>query len=311
MPALLLRLLLQCAGDIRINPGPVSTQTPTNCLRLMQWNANGISGKITELMTFLHSNNVNIAAIQETKLTNKSKPRKTPGWAAVRLQRHKNKGGGLLMLIKETIPFVDNTAALLQSADPNLEQQGISIAMPNRQKLQTHNIHIPPRNSCIAGHNASIAHLLSNNEISLIVEDINAHHSRWDTNTFEDERGEKLPDEIDASDYTILSEHEATRLPTNSRSTSPDISLASNEIVLLSDWPISTSLANDHLPMLLLSTPLHQRAVSRVQHPNHVAASSLSPQVARKGSTLSGFVQRSRLEMDVGRDLHSNKWEEV
>ena len=36
---------------------------------------------------------------------------------------------------------------------------------------------------------------------------------------------------------------------------------------------------------------------------NHVAASSLSPQVARKGSTLSGFVQRSRLEREVGRDL--------
>ena len=44
---------------------------------------------------------------------------------------------------------------------------------------------------------------------------------------------------------------------------------------------------------------------------NHVAASSLSPQVARKGSTLSGFVQRSRLEREVGRDLHSNKWEGV
>ena len=44
---------------------------------------------------------------------------------------------------------------------------------------------------------------------------------------------------------------------------------------------------------------------------NHVAASSLSHQVARKGSTLSGFVQRSRLEREVGRDLHSNKWEEV
>ena len=29
--------------------------------------------------------------------------------------------------------------------------------------------------------------------------------------------------------------------------------------------------------LLLLSTPLHQRAASRVQHPNHVAASSLSP----------------------------------
>ena len=65
------------------------------------------------------------------------------------------------------------------------------------------------------------------------------------------------------------------------------------------------------LLLLLLSTPIHQRAASRVQHPNHVAANSLSPQVARKGSTLSGFVQRSRLEREVGWDLHSNKWEEV
>ena len=65
------------------------------------------------------------------------------------------------------------------------------------------------------------------------------------------------------------------------------------------------------LLLLLLSTPLHQRAASRVQHPNHVAANSLSPQVARQSSTLSGFVQRSRLEREVGRDLHSNKWEEV
>ena len=30
MSALLLRLLLQCAGDIEMNPGPVSTPTPTN-----------------------------------------------------------------------------------------------------------------------------------------------------------------------------------------------------------------------------------------------------------------------------------------
>ena len=79
MPTMLLRLLLQCAGEIEMNPGPVSTPTPTNCLRLMQWNASGIGGKITELLTFLHSNNVNIASIQETKLTNKTKPLITPG----------------------------------------------------------------------------------------------------------------------------------------------------------------------------------------------------------------------------------------
>ena len=124
MSALLLRFLLQCAGDIEMNTGPDSTPTPTptNCLQLMQWNANGISGKITELLTFLHSNNVNFAAIQETKLTIKTKPLRTPGWSPVRLDRHKNKGSGLLMLIKDTIPFFDNTADHPQSVDAHLEK---------------------------------------------------------------------------------------------------------------------------------------------------------------------------------------------
>ena len=155
------------------------------------------------------------------------------------------------MLIKDTIPFVDNTAALPQSADPHLEQQGISIAMPNRQQLHIHNIYIPPHSSCSAGDNTSILHLLHNNEMSLIVGDINTHHSRWHTNTNEDERGEQLADEIDAADYTILNENEATRQPTNGRSTSPDISLASNEIALLPDWSVSTSLASDHSPIII------------------------------------------------------------
>ena len=123
--------------------------------------------------------------------------------------------------------------------------------MPNRQQLHILNIYIPPRSCCSAGHNASIAHLLCNNEMSLIVGDINAHHSIWDTNTNEGERGEQLADEIYAADSIILSENEATRLPTNGRSTSPDISLASNDIALLSDWSVSTSLASDHLPIVI------------------------------------------------------------
>ena len=166
---LLFRLLLQCTGDIEMNPGPDSTPTPTSCLRLMQWNANGISCKITELLTFLQNNNVNMAVIQKTKLSNWTKPLKTSGWAAVLLDRHKNIGGVLLTSIKDTIPFVDNTTALPQSADPHLEQQGISIAMPNRQQLLIHNIYIPPRSSFSARHNASTAHLLSNTKCRLLL----------------------------------------------------------------------------------------------------------------------------------------------
>ena len=127
------------------------------------------------------------------------------------------------MLIKDTIPIVYNTTAHPQSTDPNLEQKGISIAMPNHQQLHIHIIYIRPRSSCSADHNASIAHLLRNSEMSLIVGEINAHLSRLDTNTNIDEKGEQLSDEIDTADNTMLDENEATRLPTNSRSTSPDI----------------------------------------------------------------------------------------
>ena len=70
-------------------------------------------------------------------------------------------------------------------------------------------------------------------------------------NTNDDERGEQLADEIDAADNSILNENEATRLLTNGRPTSPDISLASNDISLLSGWSVSTSLASDHLPILI------------------------------------------------------------
>ena len=63
--------------------------------------------------------------------------------------------------------------------------------------------------------------------------------------------------------------------------------------------------------VVVVVDPLHQRAASRVQQTKSCGSQQSLPQVARKGSTLSGFVQRSRLEREVGRDLHSNKWEEV
>ena len=210
MPALLLRLFLQCADDIEMNPGPVSTPTPTNCLRLMQWNANGIGEKITELLTFLHNNNVNIAAIQETKLTNKTRPLKTPGWAAVRLDRHKNQGGGLLMLIKDTIPFVDSSA--LFHSQSNLIRSNMAF----RLRCQ-----------------------IANNCTSCVSLQMGEEHKRRRKRRTASPRNRY-------TDYTILIKNEATRLPTNGRSTSPNISLTSNDIVLLSYWS-----ASPHWPAII------------------------------------------------------------
>ena len=84
-----------------------------------------------------------------------------------------------------------------------------------------------------------------------ILLNITPNHSRWDTNTNADERGVQIAVEVDTSDYTILSENDATWLPTNGRSSSPVMSLASNDIALLSIWSVFTSLASNYLPILI------------------------------------------------------------
>ena len=71
------------------------------------------------------------------------------------------------------------------------------------------------------------------------------------TNTNDDKRGEQLADKISAADYTIPKENGAARLSTNGRSTSPYISKASNDVALLLDWSVTTSLASDNLPILI------------------------------------------------------------
>ena len=188
------------------------------------------------------------------------------------------------MLVKDTFPFVDNTAALPQSSDPHLELEGILITMSNRQQLHVLNIYI--RHEAVVALVTSIAHLLFINEMSLIVWNINAHHSRWDTNTNEDERGEQLADEIDAMDYTILSENEDTRLPTNGRSTSPDVCLASNDIALVSDWSVSTSMTSDHFTTLITINS----ALSTIDEPRRTYVNFTKADWARYGETGDKFL---------------------
>ncbi len=55
---------------------PLPPAPPTDFvgnLNILQYNINGISGKLDELLHYMEKDNIKIAAIQETKLTDKSK----------------------------------------------------------------------------------------------------------------------------------------------------------------------------------------------------------------------------------------------
>ena len=80
-------------------------------LDILQWNADAISTKQDELRVFMKENGVDIFLIQETKLVAKDKTPKFPGYTVLRRDRlqwkgkENNRGGGLLIGIKDNIPF--------------------------------------------------------------------------------------------------------------------------------------------------------------------------------------------------------------
>ena len=74
-------------------PAPSPPTNFTGNLNILQYNINGISGKLDELLHFMEKDNIKIAAIQETKLTDKSKLPNINNFNMVRKDRGVNKGG--------------------------------------------------------------------------------------------------------------------------------------------------------------------------------------------------------------------------
>jgi hypothetical protein len=98
---------------------------------LLQLNCQGIKGKATELAVFLHKGNVKIAALQETKLTDRSKdPDFGPDYTLLRKDRGRG-GGGLAFLIHKSIPFTPLTLDI-PTSDQTTEALAVQVHFANR-----------------------------------------------------------------------------------------------------------------------------------------------------------------------------------
>ena len=119
--------------------------TPTmsdKTFNILQWNANGIGTKQTELSILLEVHDVKVAAIQESKLTAKSRSPNIQIYTLVRQDRRKGPGGGLLFLIHNSVSFNRKPQSTTSKNDPHLEELTISITMDNTELLIT-NLYIP------------------------------------------------------------------------------------------------------------------------------------------------------------------------
>ena len=189
----------------------------------------------------MNENDIKIAALQETKLTSKSKDPNTADFTLVRKDRNRDKGGGLAFLIHKTIQF----KALPNSpCDTYMESQAISVGETNIV-----NIYIPPNSSCSNGYNPTLNDFLHMKD-TLILGDFNAHDPLW-FSPLSDDRGRLLADEIGNSDFGVINEDSPTRLPSNGPQSSPDISLASLALLPYITWETKTEMGSDHLPITI------------------------------------------------------------
>ena len=235
-------------------PSPSPTHTPTmfdKSFNILQWNANGIGNTQTELSIFLEAHNVKVAAIQESKLTAKSRSPNIQNYTQVRHDRCQGPGGGLLFLkiiIHNSVSFTRKSLSTTSKNDPRLEEVTISIAMDNTELLIT-NVYIPPASSCNGRCSPPINHLLTGTD-SLVLGDFNAHHSLWHSETA-DSRGNHLADSGSISSFAVLNTDSPTRLPGNADPSSPEVSLASSSLITSSEWQIHTTMSSGHLPILI------------------------------------------------------------
>jgi len=202
-----------------------------------------MSNKIAELTDFLHKENIHVAALQETKLSAKSCIN-IPNFTLIRQDRTAF-GGGLAFHVNHSIKFTPIEIAII---DFSGEFQMIELDLPN--PISIINCYIPPHSSCPPGYKASLNPLFNLNP-SLIVGDFNAHHSLWYSNLDQNTRGNKLSAEIEMSLYGILNSKSPTRLPINGNPSSPDISLASPNLLPDTTWRVATRLNSDHLPIII------------------------------------------------------------
>jgi hypothetical protein len=220
-------------------------------LKVLQFNINGIVGKLDELLHYMEKKNIKIGAIQETKLTGKSKKIKTPNYTFVRKDRGTNKGGGLAFLVHKDVTFnLEKTPQILEQ-DPHMETLTISLPGKNNDPLYIRNVYIPPQSSCNQNYAPPVNHLFESlGNSSLILGDVNAHHQLWHSEANEDARGRLLVDTITGLNFGVINEDQPTRVTANA-STAPDVSIASSSLIPTVNWNLDNSLSSDHLPIII------------------------------------------------------------
>lgn len=222
---------------------------PDKPLKIMFWNARGITSKLTEFKNFIIRQDIDVICVCETFLKTKHSI-SFNGYDQIRKDRENARLGGLLIFVKNYILIKQ-----FNCPDTNLlECLGIEITLTNQSKLIIINAYLPggANDNTIRDHyNNDLTALTSTPNAYLIMGDLNSRHPNWncvDANT----AGNILKHAADMNNFFIEFPSDHTYCPVTlfkSQSTM-DIVLTNNK-VSISELETQNIFDSDHLPVTL------------------------------------------------------------
>ena len=210
-------------------------------LKIMQWNAEGVTNKKEELQNFLHQNNISICCIQETHLQ-EGKPFKIRGYQAFRSDRKGRRKGGVMTLVRnnicarETERFMEEAEYIqIKITTNNRSVDIVNYYCPNDKALSLEEIQIPNNHFLIAG-------------------DFNSQSQSWGYNVM-DKRGEDIETWQDENNLILINEPMDTPTFYSRRwhsTTTPDLAFCTEDIHQNITRTVEDQLGgSDHRPVTI------------------------------------------------------------
>ncbi|KAL1122958.1 hypothetical protein AAG570_003283, partial [Ranatra chinensis] len=222
------------------------------CTKALLYNIRGLKHNLTELLQTLHSHNIDIALLTDTHLKPHTKLY-TPGYITVRNDRVGRNGGGVAILLKESIPFRQIDLPM----DPDgTETLGIKVILNNRSTTII-NVYNPPN---VVLKECLLRNLFVYRGTVIVAGDFNARHRLWHC-IRKNANGATLYDFVMNRGATIFAPETPTYVPSHGKGSQSTLDLVlANSSRCISSISTLTEGGSDHLPVYfeLWGTPQTQ-----------------------------------------------------
>ena len=172
-------------GPTNSLPSQPVPSTTRNKLNIYHWNADGIHPKLLELRDCLLNSDIDILAVQESKLRKTDKIPSIEGYTTIRNDQNNILGSGLLLYIRTDIVF----EKLHSFEKAGMEIQSIRIKVTKSSWLDLYNVYLP---NTVTQHTSFDPSLIKPDPSSLFLGNLNGHSQMWDPIQPQDQHGDGI-----------------------------------------------------------------------------------------------------------------------